>query len=60
MGRLLCLSERQIRRVEAEPHRCPHPASVELLRVWLHDPEIQRRLRLAGVATPFPEELLEL
>ncbi len=57
MAALLCISERQLRRIERGIYRRPPPASMLVLRARLRHPEMRRRLEAAGVQYPFPEDL---
>lgn len=59
MAALLCVSERQIRRLEAAgQHTCPPEASVKWfrLKLLLYD-EYRDRLSEAGYPYPFPADL---
>lgn len=59
LAALLALSIRHVKRYESPGHHCPHGSTVLLLRAHLQRPELQERLRLAGVAHPFPEDLAD-
>ena len=58
MAIMLSCDETTIQRAESlTDHHCPRPGTVKLLRIYLQDPELKARLRIAGYPHPFPEDL---
>ncbi len=57
MAELLCISRRQVVRLEQKDALQPHKSTVMLLRTWLQEPEFRRRLAEAGYPYPFPEDI---
>jgi transcriptional regulator with XRE-family HTH domain len=56
---LMGICVRSVRMLESNRAVRPSQASMTLLRAWLRDPELQRRLSNANFPYPFPEDLNE-
>ena len=59
MGRLLCIHEKAVVRLENGQTKRLHEASEVILRASLLDPRLIARLEAAGHPHPWPEDLAE-